>query len=423
VDAGVVESQNGNVCFTHPLLASVVYQSLGEERHAVHGRIARVVGDPLVRARHLALSTRRPNAVVAAGLEVAAKSAADRGAAPVAAELAEHALRLTPSNAHDERRRRALAAARANRAAGEWTRARTIATGLVADEELGDARAESLVLLAELESVDRSIELLEEALREARGRPRLAANVETRLASATRFRKGFLGAAVHARSALEMAEQLDDDRLRVEALSTLAVLGIVTGDADALRLGTRALELASALGDRLLLRDATLRVAAVHYGHRHVDQARTLLEGLYQEWHERDEPWSAHILFALSWVELAGGRWGLAASHAARAREVKTQYGLEEPPDYLPVALIAVHRGQLDFAREQSEHALVLALEHFGLRPPIHLGVLGLVALWAETRRGPRSGSPRQKSKPRASTGSSRPSVRGPRTTRKRCSN
>ena len=117
--------------------------------------------------------------------------AADRGASAVAAELAEQALRLTPPDERDERRRRALAAARAHHAAGEWTRARTIATDLLAETEIGSMRAEALVLLAELESADRAVELLEEALREAASRPALQSAIHCRLAWATRFRNGF----------------------------------------------------------------------------------------------------------------------------------------------------------------------------------------------------------------------------------------
>ena len=101
------------------------------------------------------------------------RQALDRGAAAVAAELCEHALRLTPPDAHEERHRRALAAARAHQVAGEWTRARTIATDLLAETEIGSWRVEALILLAELEHGDRAAELLAEALREAASRPAL----------------------------------------------------------------------------------------------------------------------------------------------------------------------------------------------------------------------------------------------------------
>ena len=64
--ARVIERENGTIRFTHPLLSSVLYRDLGEERRSVHGRIAAIVEDPLVRARHLALSRDAPDAEVAA---------------------------------------------------------------------------------------------------------------------------------------------------------------------------------------------------------------------------------------------------------------------------------------------------------------------------------------------------------------------
>ena len=184
--ARVIERENGAIRFTHPLLSSVLYRDLGPERRSVHGRIAAIVQDPLVRARHLALSRDAPDADVAGVLDGAGILAADRGASAVAAELAEQALRLTPPDEHGERHRRALAAARAHQAAGEWTRARAIATDLLAEVEIGSVRAEALVLLAELESLDRGRALLEAALREAASSPALQSMIHCRLAWARR---------------------------------------------------------------------------------------------------------------------------------------------------------------------------------------------------------------------------------------------
>src|SRR4029077_12050996 len=158
----------------------------------VHARIARVVVDPLLRASHLALSTETPDAAVPRAPEDAAALAVDRGASAAAAELAEQALRLTPPDASEEGHRLALAAARAHHAAGEWTRARAIAAALLADAEIGSLRAEALTPLAELETVDRAVALLEEALEEAGPRPALRSVVHCRLAWATRFRKGYV---------------------------------------------------------------------------------------------------------------------------------------------------------------------------------------------------------------------------------------
>ena len=124
VAAHVIERENGRIRFTHPLLASVLYGDLGAQRQQIHARLAEIVDDPLLRAAHLALSCDAPDAAIAAALDDAVALAAERGALATAAELAEQAMRLTPSNAREERHRRALAAARAHRAAGEWTRAR-----------------------------------------------------------------------------------------------------------------------------------------------------------------------------------------------------------------------------------------------------------------------------------------------------------
>jgi len=137
VVAHVVERESGTIRFTHPLLSSVLYRQLGEERWSVHGRIAGIVDEPVLRARHLALSRAAPDADIAAVLDDAAGVAADRGASAVSAELAEQALRLTPSASREARLRRAFAAARAHRVAGEWTRARTIAADLLAGPALG----------------------------------------------------------------------------------------------------------------------------------------------------------------------------------------------------------------------------------------------------------------------------------------------
>jgi DNA-binding CsgD family transcriptional regulator len=386
VAAHVVERENGTIRFSHPLLSSVLYRDLGEGRRSIHGRIAAIVDDPLLRARHLALSKDTPDADVAAVLDAAATLAADRGASALAAELAEQALRLTPLHGCDERHRRALAAARAHHAAGEWTRARTIATELLAETEIGSLRAEALVLLAELESVDRAVALLEEALCEAAARPALQSAIHCRLAWATRFRNGYVRALEHARTALALAEDLDDDVLRGQAQVVQAILGWIVGDSEAPQLPAKAHEFATALGGERLVQEATLAVVNTLASSFRRDEARALLEHEYQEWRQRDEPRSARALWGLAWVEFWAGRWELAAAQAAHAHDISIQYGLEVPQDLLPIAVIAVHRGQLELAREHSVRALDLAQEQFALHPPQHLAILGLVALWSGDR-------------------------------------
>ena len=378
VAAHVVERENGTVRFTHPLLSSALYSDLGEERNSVHARLADIVEDPVARARHLALSRDEPDAEIARALDEAAILAAERGASAVAAELAEHALRLTPHTEVDARGHRALAAARTHQEAGEWTRARAIATQL-AEAEKGALRAEALVVLAGLESIGGSIALLEDALREAESSPVLRADIQVRLAPAIRFRDGYLEAHRRGLEALELAERLEDVSLQAQALAVLADLGAAIGDEEAPAQAAKALELAG--GSRQpRLEHVMAYVASIAIG----DKARRqFLEDEYERWQERDELLCADVLWELSLIELEQGSWDLAAEHAARARDIAFQYGIEIPQHHLPIAWIAVHRGQLDLARETSTRALELAEQHFGLHPPYHLSVIGLAALWS----------------------------------------
>jgi DNA-binding CsgD family transcriptional regulator len=378
--ARVIERTDGTIRFTHPLLASAVYHGVSaDERRRAHGRLAVIVADPLDRARHLALSTESPNAEIAAVLEDAAAVASTRGAPIAAAELAEHALRLTPPDAHADRHRRALVAARAQRSAGEWTRARSVLADLLAETRAGSLRAEALVLLAELESERRSVPLLEEALREAASRPALQSVIHCRLAWAS-SKPGF----DHARRALELADELDDDQLRGQARAMQAILSWFAGEAEAPEdLPARVRDFPSAVGGELLVREATLAVVNTLAPVPKRDEARALLKREYEEWRERDEPRSSRALWGLAWVEFWAGRWALGAEYAARARDISIQYGLEMPQDHLPSAVIAVHRGQLDLARGHSERGLDLAHEQFGGHPVQLMAVLGLVARWS----------------------------------------
>jgi DNA-binding CsgD family transcriptional regulator len=90
---------------------------------------------------------------------------------------------------------------------------------------------------------------------------------------------------------------------------------------------------------------------------------------------------AAEALFKLAWLEFFAQRWELAADYAERAYELMTQYGLEVPWLHVPIAMIAAHRGRLELARTHSERSLQLGEEQFGRHTPVHLGILGFVAL------------------------------------------
>ena len=106
-------------------------------------------------------------------------------------------------------------------AAGEGARPREIASELVASAPAGPARAEALLLLAELETTDRSLSLVQDALAEAAGDPPLQAAIHRLLADEGQVIEGMSWSEQHARAALELGEVHGDDLIRAGALSML----------------------------------------------------------------------------------------------------------------------------------------------------------------------------------------------------------
>ncbi|MEV4179414.1 AAA family ATPase [Nonomuraea sp. NPDC049709] len=99
-DAGVATVGAGSVIgFTHPLLASAVYDAATPaERRRAHRVLAETLEDLVERARHRSRSITVPDEVVAADLERAAELSRSRGAQQLAGELLEGAALATPSD-------------------------------------------------------------------------------------------------------------------------------------------------------------------------------------------------------------------------------------------------------------------------------------------------------------------------------------
>jgi DNA-binding CsgD family transcriptional regulator len=382
--AGVIETAGGIARFTHPLLASAIYQgATDDERRAAHRGLATMVQDAVHRARHLALGADAPDAELAATIEAAANQARDRGVSIAAAELAEHALRLTARTDVDARRRRAAAAARAHAAAGDGTRGRAIAADLLADAPAGTARAAALVIASDFEAPAAAVAMLEEALVQAAGAPQLQAVIHAGLAEngyfGLRDRVPFVDH--HARASLRLAERLDDDALRTNALSILALDRFASGRRGALQLAERAYRLAAPLNDPDLLKKAAWSVGHVLTWMGDTDRARDWLEGRLAEWTDRDERARADFLWYLALVELWAGRWSVASGYAAQILEITVQYGVESPFDFFPPALIALHQGELERARSLAERAVSMGGEAQALKG--YFGIIGACDLWS----------------------------------------
>jgi tetratricopeptide (TPR) repeat protein len=274
--AGVVALAGRRVRFTHPLLAVAIVESASPaEQRAMHRRLAETAPGPETRARHLALAAEGPDEAVAAELDAAAATVAARGAPEAAAELAEHALALTPPDRDGSRR--ALACARYEWAAGDVARARS----RLEDAAAGPLRAQALVDLARLDmhagDRRRAAALYREAQDAANGDRALLAQIHEGLAWCLFLtREDVPAAARHAREAVALA---DDPVLLGDALSVQAQTEFFLGGGLPSPAMERALKIHPAdTADVRVLRQPRMHWAVVLQNADRLDEARELLE-------------------------------------------------------------------------------------------------------------------------------------------------
>jgi DNA-binding CsgD family transcriptional regulator len=182
--AGLVVSDSQRVRLSHPLVAVAARRhSRVAERQALHLALADVAADETLRARHLALSAPAQDTVLAGTVAAAATAAASRGAAHDAADLAEHALRLTPQTAA-EYPGRLLALAECLLTVGEPSRVTELLGPRIGELPAGGLRARAHLVLGVDADLPEHEEHLEQALANSADAPALRA---TALATKSRL--------------------------------------------------------------------------------------------------------------------------------------------------------------------------------------------------------------------------------------------
>jgi DNA-binding NarL/FixJ family response regulator len=367
-EAGAVAVDDaGTVRFTHPLLAAAVYYAVTPtRRRALHGRAAAIVDDPVQRARHLALSTADPDAAIAQALEVAAQTAARRGAPEAAATLAVEAVRLTPADDAGARVRRRLAAAAFSIDSGLVETAREQLDPLLDAAAPADVRAQALVLRAETEHRDRKV--LRACLREAID---IAADPRVRWQALIRFAQhgGWVSgdaaaAAGSADEALRIARGLGDRALEDAAAAALAYYEAGRG-VRRVRFGEEELARAEPLP-----RTAPWQITpAISVGSRllwagELDRAREVLRAEYETLVRQGSLLRLPLVLlnALADLEWRAGNWDVAEQYVAEAHSI-----LEEalPGGLLVVTyarvLLTGSRGRMDEARRLADDGVGIA--------------------------------------------------------------
>jgi DNA-binding CsgD family transcriptional regulator len=371
----VVELDGERIRFTHPLLRSVVYaDATSETRRTVHRRLAGVVGDPEESAQHLALATDQPDARVAARLDEAATIVRARGAPARAAELMTRAVELTPPGDTQIPVRR-LAAADCWTDAGDAARAVPLLEAAIADSASGTETAEALARLGWIRCRSAGYRdgraLFEQAATQPTNDPVVRISIAKGLGWADEMLGDLGGAENHARDAVTLAEQIDDDAVVAESLADLGFIQLLRGRpefADSMR---RALAVDASHAEQGAIGRARWLAVRTHWFNAVVlgwtDQLDAARAALLELRAQADAVGHEHVLpDILNWlgrVECFADRWrdGLSYAQEADAAAVQADLAVERPYVLATIGLAHAHLGEVDPARAALSEGLAVA--------------------------------------------------------------
>jgi DNA-binding CsgD family transcriptional regulator len=365
--ADVIEITDDRIRFTHPLLASVHYASVpAQERDELHLRLASAVEDVEERALHLALGTRERDEDVAGELERAASLAGRRGAPEAAAELLEHAIRLTPVDHDQARWARTVSAAERHLGAGDFAAARALVEQLLLEQPDGRSSAGARLVLALVRKDDFefAVSMLQQAVLEAGDDDRLVTEIELVLSDWCSNLCDFVGMVSHAEAAVASAERLGEPGSLATALAQLGGALFSAGQPPRHDLFERAIELEDQAGETV----ATTYLPSMIYGMllraSDLDAARPLMEGAVARARRRGEEGVIlpALLVRLAILEWEAGKVTASARYLAEAAEAADHQLDYEIDSWIAhqQGVVAAARGELEAARGKADQALAL---------------------------------------------------------------
>ena len=392
IDHDVVELVGGRLRFTHPLLASAVYQRAPRaRRRQLHARLATIVRDPEERARHLALSVEGPDVAVADALEEAALLAFSRGAPQSAAELWEMARRATPGDRGEDFVRRTHQAGVAHYECGDTSLARSVLEQAVDLSMAGPARARVLLDLgmglAETDGWRGAWAVFEAARGEAGDDLALRALIEQNLGYAWLFRGDLAASERHARAAVQLAEELQDPRVMAEAFQAYPFVEFLLGRGVDQEMLDRGIALEGHLEGEFkshVLRASFVAAMILKSTDRLDEARRTFTELLGDAAAHGVSSAIPQFRYHLAELECRAGNWDAALEHAreSMAGAQRVGMGVLSSEGHFAVGLVEAHLGRADPARLAALEGLRVAEaggEVFLLIP--NLSVLGFLQL------------------------------------------
>jgi ATP/maltotriose-dependent transcriptional regulator MalT len=358
---GIIAIDGNRIYFAHPLLARGVYtESAPGHRRTMHRRLADIVDEPELRARHLALAATSGDEVTLRALDTAAESARVRGAPAAAAELMDLAIGLggdTPQ--------RRLRSALHHFDAGDQERARAVLEETIERLAPGDLRAEALSRLAVVrlygDGFYEGARLLQQALSEVHADSPLRVQTLITLAYALLQANQAQASVKMADQAVAQAERLGQPHLLGLALGMRVILRFLTGKGFAEADLRRAIELEDPnIFTPLVFRPSVQRALLLEWTGR-PDEAHGVLEGVRRRCAETGE--EGELIFIAQHVVLSSiwrGDFVEAGLVAEDAMERARQLG-GDTPLFIAHSLrakLAIYAGREADARTATEEAL-----------------------------------------------------------------
>ncbi|HET6736657.1 ATP-binding protein [Mycobacterium sp.] len=361
---GLVEIEHNRLRFAHPVLARGVYCSASPaQRREAHRRLAEVVRDPELMARHRALAATRADPETLQTLDEAAELARVRGAPMAAAELLELAIGLGGGTAQ-----RRIQLADYHFAAGNAGRARALLQETIDQPIPRTLRARALGLLGVIAVLDDgpagAEALLERALHEAPTDPEWRAQT-LRTLSFAQAKTGHIEAALATiEDAVAEATNLGPSHLLGSTLGTRAMFRFMSGagvDKSGLR---QALELEDREANTpLIFRPSLVNAVLLGYSGE-LDRAHNEMLEVRRRCSERGEESELAVIgFTDVMIEIWRGNFAEAAlcSEDVWERALALDGAFPKFMAHTSRAVLAAYIGRVDEARRHVADALATA--------------------------------------------------------------
>jgi DNA-binding CsgD family transcriptional regulator len=351
---GVVAIEGNRIRFAHPLLASGVYAAAApQQRRDMHRRLAGVVDELELRARHLALGSTTGDPETLDTLDNAAAAAHARGAPAAAAEVLELAIGL----GGDTPQRRVRLAGHCFDA-GDPARARILLEQAISGMEPGPVRAQALYALAVVRFIDDGYLEASELLRQALDEDGPGGPAQVRMATTLAYALFMTGepeaAWGRAKEAVALAENAGVPGLLSEALGARATIQFFVGggiDEPSLR---RALELEDHDAFAPIMLQPSVEHALILACTGDLDASYELMRTIERRCTDKGE--EGELIFVDFYVvvnRIWRGDFAAATRLASDVTELARQLGAEFPTMLSLVlrAWLAVYAGAEDDAR------------------------------------------------------------------------